>query len=214
MTGANSLVPRAVGRLLQSWPEIDVTIRESPADSLIQGLLHGEFDLLVGPIASHISTLGLELVPLHREQFRIAVAPDNPIRDEADLGIERLHKCKWVTPATGTPLRDSWEQAFTTAGLDLPEVSVECGSPQPAKILVSDFGFLAVLPESLLAEDRSLRMLPQRFLTMTNSVGLMLAPSRQPTAATELMIEALKAEARDLELKLGRGVERQLDLKD
>lgn len=204
VTGANSLVPRAVGRLLDRWPSIDVTIREAPPNALIQELLGGGLDLLVGRVTDHSSTQGLELTPLYRETFRIAFGPNHPVAIRKPSGIEEFQTFKWVVPIAGTPLRDSWEHAFEQAGVPLPKIMVECGSSMPAKVLVRDFGFLSVLPESLLLGETDLDFLDDSFFTMSDAVGMMLAPSRNPTAAATLMIEALKAEASDLASKFGR----------
>lgn len=202
VTGANSLVPRATGKLLESWPAMRVTVQESPPDMLIEELLRGEIDVLVGRMTSHESTAGLDLVPLYHEPFRVAVGTDHPLLNENDIDLSDLQNRCWVTPVQGTPLRDSWEQAFLTSGLALPPVQVECGTPMPAKILVRDFGYLAILPESLIVEDPDLSSLSIRFPEMTDLVGLMLAPGREPTSAAKLLIETLRDEAVTLDSRL------------
>lgn len=202
VTGANSLVPRATGKLLEARPAMRVTIREAPPDVLIEELLRGEIDVLVGRMTSHESTADLDLVPLYHEPFRVAVGTHHPFLNESEIKLSTLQPQNWVTPVRGTPLRDSWERAFLTAGLALPTVQVECGTPMPAKVLARDFGFLAVLPESLIVEDPDLASLPMRFPQMTDLVGLMLAPGRQATAAASLLIEALRDEASVLDARL------------
>lgn len=202
VTGANSLVPRTIGRLLKTRPAMRVTIREAPLDVLINELLRGDIDFLVGRMTSHESTAGLDLVPLYHEPFRVAVGAQHSLLVESEIDLSTLQPKNWVTPARGTPLRDSWEQAFLASGLALPAVQVECGTSMPARILARDFGFLAVLPESLIVEDPDLTGPPIRFPQMTDLVGLMLAPGRQPTTTASLLIDALRVEASVLDARL------------
>lgn len=179
-----------------------VTIREAPLDVLINELLRGDIDFLVGRMTSHESTAGLDLVPLYHEPFRVAVGAQHSLLVESEIDLSTLQPKNWVTPARGTPLRDSWEQAFLASGLALPAVQVECGTSMPARILARDFGFLAVLPESLIVEDPDLTGPPIRFPQMTDLVGLMLAPGRQPTTTASLLIDALLVEASVLDARL------------
>lgn len=195
VTGANSLVPRAVGHLLAQWPRMNVKIREAPPPTLIHELESGELDMLVGRITDHESTSRLELTPLFHEPFRIVSSVDQPQAHDDPAALADLTDRSWVVPLTGTPLRDTWEQSFFDQRLPLPAQMVECGSPAPTRTLVVTYGFLAVLPESMIVGDDALVTLPPRLPGMTDKVGLMLARGRQPTEAAQRLEHSLRVQA-------------------
>lgn len=198
VTGANSIVPMAVGHLLAQRPQINVTISEAPPAALIERLERGTLDMLVGRMTEHESTAQLELIPLYSESYRIVASATDAAFDPQTATLEELVDRPWVVPLQGTPLRDMWETAFRQQELPLPTQVVECGSPAPTSTLVVHYGFLGVLPESMVRDDRRMTMLPLKLSDDLNRVGLMLMPERPITDAAQLMIEAFHDQAQRL----------------
>jgi len=198
VTGANTIVPMAVGHLLSQHPQMNVTISEAPPSALIERLERGTLDMLVGRMTHHESTAQLELVPLYSESYRVVAATNHPVARGDSLDLEQLVGHPWVVPLKGTPLRDTWESAFLSQGLSLPTQVVECGTPAPTSTLILQYGFLGVLPESMVLDDDRMSILPPKLSDDLNKVGLMLMPQRPLTAAAQLLIDAFHVQARRL----------------
>lgn len=198
VTGANTIVPMAVGHLLMQRPEMNVTISEAPPSALIERLERGTLDMLVGRMTDHESTAQLELIPLYSESYRIVSSAAQVSSDPDAAALQDLVDRPWVVPLKGTPLRDMWEKAFLQQDLPLPTQVVECGSPAPTSTLVLQYGFLGVLPESMVRDDERMKLLPLKLSDDLNRVGLMLMPERPLTAAAQLMVEAFHDQAQRL----------------
>lgn len=199
VTGANTIVPMAVGHLLKGYPQMNVTISEAPPTALIERLERGTLDMLVGRMTDHESTARLELIPLYSESYRIVISVTEATFDVDTVALEDLLEHPWVIPLKGTPLRDMWEEAFFQQELSLPTQVVECGSPAPTSALVRQYGFLGVLPESMVRDDERMRMLPLKLSNDLNRVGLMLMPERPLTTAAQLMVESFHEQAQYLD---------------
>lgn len=202
VTGANTIVPMAVGHLLMQHPEMNVTISEAPPSALIQRLERGTLDMLVGRMTDHESTAQLELIPLYSESYRIVSSAAQVSLDPDAAALHDLVDRPWVVPLEGTPLRDMWEKAFLQQDLPLPTQVVECGSPAPTSTLVLQYGFLGVLPESMVRDDERMKILPLKLSDDLNRVGLMLMPERPLTAAAQLMVDAFHKQAQSFDEQL------------
>lgn len=90
-TIAPYLLPRIIGALSQSYPDIDLHIRETLTPKLIEDLGAGRLDCAV--LALPVSEPGLTEVPLHDEEFvliRPATDAGKPVPDAETLAQMRL----------------------------------------------------------------------------------------------------------------------------
>jgi len=195
VTGANTIVPMAVGHLLTKYPHMNVTISEAPPSALIQQLEQGSLDMLVGRMTDHESTAQLDLIPLYSESYRIVASARGSSFDPATITLETLVDRPWVIPVKGTPLRDMWEKAFVQRELPLPRQVVECGSPAPTSTLIRQYGFFGVLPESMVRDDERMEPIPVKLSDDLDRIGLMLMPERPLTVAAEMMLKAFHEQA-------------------
>lgn len=90
-TIAPYLLPRFIGALSHSYPDIDLHIRETLTPKLIEDLRAGRLDCAV--VALPVSETGLMEVPLHEEEFvliRPAADAEKPVPDAEMLAQMRL----------------------------------------------------------------------------------------------------------------------------
>ena len=90
-TVAPYLLPRVIGALAQSHPELELIVRETQTEKLLAGVRDGALDVAI--VALPVSEPGLVEVPLFSENFvlvRPAADGDKPVPDVASLARMRL----------------------------------------------------------------------------------------------------------------------------
>ena len=202
VTGANLLLPRAVARFTAEWPRVEVLLREAPPETLIQELGNGDLDLLVGRVTDHASTARLRLVPLYREDFRVVAAPAHPVHGLQNATLNDLLGYPWVVPLANTPLRDELEENFRSAGLAAPAQRVETATPATLRTLVSEAGFLALMPESMAAVEPGLKMLELHLTGLAQQVGLLLNADRPLTPNASRLAGKLREVGEEIQQEL------------
>lgn len=95
VTGANTIVPMAVGHLLKRHPRMNVSISEAPPAALIERLERGTLDVLVGRMTDHQSTAQLELIPLYSESYRIVISVTEATFDVDTVELKDLVDHPW-----------------------------------------------------------------------------------------------------------------------
>ncbi|GHD63080.1 DNA-binding transcriptional regulator OxyR [Thalassobaculum fulvum] len=103
---AHSLAP-----LREAYPELLLTIEEGLTEHLLTRLREGALDAVVlsPPIDDH----GLELIPLYREPFRLAVEAQSPLASTPSVHVADLDPAGAVLLEEGHCLRD---QALSLCG--------------------------------------------------------------------------------------------------
>lgn len=90
-TIAPYLLPHLIGRLTKTYAGIDINVRETLTEKLIQDLLNGRLDTAI--VALPVSEPSLQEMPLFEEAF-VLIRPgadhDKPVPDVVDLRAQRL----------------------------------------------------------------------------------------------------------------------------
>lgn len=79
------LLPRVLPRLHAAYPGLELSLRETKTQELVEALAAGRLDLLV--LALPIAHEGVETMPLFEDVFALAVHPDDPLARR-----ERVHQ--------------------------------------------------------------------------------------------------------------------------
>ncbi len=143
-TPAPYLLPRLLPRLRVRFPGLELSVREEPTPSILQGLVEGRLD--AGLIATEEEAPGLEVHPLFREAFLAYVSPEHPLY--ARTAIHPLE----------IPLEDTWvlaeghcfrEQVLAACrpGQGSKGVEFQSGDLETLIRLVEEVGGLTLLPE-------------------------------------------------------------------
>jgi DNA-binding transcriptional LysR family regulator len=123
-----NLVPMAVARLKQLQPRILVTIDVDDSQPLIEKLLKGELDLMVGRIPGWRDVAELEAESLADERHAVIASTRHPFADRNNLRLEDLAGHGWILPSPGSPLRDRLLSQFMDRDLPAPNNVVESSS--------------------------------------------------------------------------------------
>lgn len=154
---ASLVLPIAIGRVLDRWPNLRVEILEGVWDRLAEGLCKHEIDLALSAQAP--DTDEIVAIPECRwtDRSHIVAAPHHPLRA---LGrpptLADTLRARWALPPRGTAPFDQVRTTFDSHGLPLPDIAVETRSVTTLKSLVAHAGFLSWMPEPMFdAEQRA-----------------------------------------------------------
>lgn len=197
LAGANVLVPRAVGKLKLSRPNLTIVLREGTPDVLESALFGGEVDLLVGRLAPS-TPQGLKQVPLYREPIVLATRKDHPAQTLVAPALADLVRFSWILPLEQTSLRSELEQLFTAHHLPQPMNRIECTSMTTLRALLQEGDLIAALPMLVAQEDPNLSILPIRLESLRRPVGVTILADRAQNAAVEALLIHMMEVGRDL----------------
>jgi DNA-binding transcriptional LysR family regulator len=111
------LLPRALAKLLEAMPGIDVRLREGTGSGLLDALRDGEIDLaLIVAARGQVSPPGIDLEPLFSSPVKLMVPPGFPDEGRDSFPLERLDEHSIVTLQPGSSFRTHFERAFAAYG--------------------------------------------------------------------------------------------------
>jgi DNA-binding transcriptional LysR family regulator len=121
-------VPSALARVLSAHPQLRFILSEGSTSVLIDSLLRGKLDCVLGPTGSlnPAQLRALQFWPLYQSDLCLVVNPSHPLARRKRVSIMDLATEQWVLGARGGQAREVVEQAFVRAGLHPPEPVVEC----------------------------------------------------------------------------------------
>jgi DNA-binding transcriptional LysR family regulator len=119
------LLPKALARLLELHPGIEVYLREGPAPRLVEALRDGEIDLAFVVQGGVDREEGIDLQPCISSKIDV-LAPPGRLRSRAQaVPLTAMAKERLVVLQPGSGFRTHLESAFSAAGLQFhPAVEV------------------------------------------------------------------------------------------
>ncbi|UOA29174.1 LysR family transcriptional regulator [Pseudosulfitobacter sp. DSM 107133] len=122
VTGAAiAYVVPAVHALKQDVEGADVYVGVGPSDTLMEGLLNGEYDFILSRVPNELDPRLFEIMDWRNETAEFLVRSGHKLTQIARPSITDLAGFGWVAQATGTPMRKAVEEAFLAHGVPLPE---------------------------------------------------------------------------------------------
>lgn len=127
-----TVLPAIVGRLLQGPDGWRVEIVDGSADDLMQMLLRGEIDLLLGRVprqaAGTAAIDGLAQRVLYDSSLCVVAARSHPLAGRRSLPLQELLDWPWILPSTQSTTRVALVDAFLRQGLSPPVPVAEAPS--------------------------------------------------------------------------------------
>jgi LysR family hydrogen peroxide-inducible transcriptional activator len=132
------LLPHVLPRLHATYPELQLSLRESQTEHLLDALLGGDLDLLV--LALPVGREGIATQPLFDDPFNLAVAEDHPLAgrttvEQRDLVNERL-----LLLEEGHCLRDQALSLCHAAGANQADDFRASGLATVVQMVVNGYG--------------------------------------------------------------------------
>jgi LysR family transcriptional regulator of gallate degradation len=191
-----ALLPRALDRVLQSLPSVQVTVIDGTYDTLIQLLRQGEIDLMVGALRSELSVKGLVQETLFIDRLAVLARAEHPLTKRPKLSWRDLKTTQWIMPMAHTPAQTVLEQVLSSGGLPMPAVELRVNSAlmMQALLLQSDrvammsprqmqaeitAGLLAELPLPMLHTERTIGLVRRAEVRASVPLASLIATCRQ-----------------------------------
>ncbi|MFY8087244.1 MAG: LysR family transcriptional regulator [Rubrivivax sp.] len=127
-----TVLPDIVKRLVTGPVAWRLQLVDGSADQLLQRLLHGEIDLLLGRLPRHVAGTpainGLAQKVLYDSSLSVVAARSHPLAGRRSVPLAELLNWPWILPPTQSTTRVALVDAFLRRGLAPPVPVVESPS--------------------------------------------------------------------------------------
>ncbi len=189
------LVPGAVNRLLEEFPETRVRIVDGPYEEQLQALLQGQLDVIVGALRNPAPSADLVQESLFEDPLSIVVRPGHRLLSQPAASALELSELDWIAPRRNTPAREVFASFFIHEGLAPPEHVIECSSLVATRGLLLESDRAALLParqvELELAAGQ-LAVMPRPLAGSSRAIGLALRRGWKPTSVQTRFLQLLR----------------------
>ena len=183
---ATDCVAQAILSLLKDMPTLHLNIEEKVMTPLLHDLLSGVVDVVVGRVGGRALELPLNYRVLYTEPVCFVARPDHPLASMPRLSWADLAAWRWIVWPTGTPIRQSIDNALVDNGVMLPENTIESASMNVTSNLLQSSDMISILSLRLAqhyAEHRQLTILNLPRIEQKGSVGVFWRKSEVPSLA-------------------------------
>jgi DNA-binding transcriptional LysR family regulator len=173
---AGSIIPTALGRWRERYPDAALQVVENAQIDLLTGLLRREFDFVVGFTEVFDIQDGLRQQVLFRDLLCVITRAGHPLVGHANLAWGDLMQFPWVAP-TSRRTHTVLDHVMSTMNVGPPQRITVCGSVSLLKTMVSETDHLALLPVHAVArelEEGRLAALPFEDPVLRRSIAVFL----------------------------------------
>lgn len=206
ITTAKYFVPRLLGLFCQRYPGIDVSLKVTNRERILQRMADNQDDLYVlGQPPEHIE---VEFEPFLENPLVVLAGRDHPLTGKKHIPPQRLEDEQFLMREPGSGTRLATEQFFRERGLKL-KVRMELGSNEAIKQAVAGGLGIAVLSAHTLALERSideLSMLDIEGFPIRRHWYLAYPKDKQLSVVAQAFLEFLHAESKLLGEKYLLGI--------
>lgn len=151
LSGAGLIAPAATA-FCSAFPGIRLTVLEGHYETLLNGLVCGDIDFIVGTLhaTAHPQVLQQEMVT---DCLVAVVRADHPLTKRRSLSVATLMSAQWIIPFRRTATHNMFEKAMLKAGLSTPDGAIEVNSVAIARALLLQSDRLSVLPMTQVRQD-------------------------------------------------------------
>ncbi|MCF7220371.1 LysR family transcriptional regulator [Marilutibacter chinensis] len=143
---AMTLLPPALARVSQAYPDLRVSLVVEGSDVLLEQLAQNKIDLMIGRLFARHDKRHLHYQPVAEEEVCAIARPGHPLLSLENPQLQDLASASWVVPPEGSILRHRFELMFQSAGLDPPRRMIGTAALVVLPRLLQDSDNLAVVP--------------------------------------------------------------------
>jgi LysR family transcriptional regulator, low CO2-responsive transcriptional regulator len=206
ITTAKYFVPRLLGLFCQRYPGIDVSLKVTNRERVLQRMADNQDDLYVlGQPPEHME---VEFEPFLENPLVVLATRNHPLAAKKHILPQRLEEEQFLMREPGSGTRLATEQFFRERGLKL-KVRMELGSNEAIKQAVAGGLGIAVLSAHTLALERStddLAILDVEGFPIRRLWYLAYPKDKQLSVVALAFLEFLHAESKLLGEKYLRGI--------
>lgn len=194
------LIPKAVNKLLESYPEIDIYTQEGPYSILEAELRSGEIDFIIGAVRSGTTSAGITTEILFEDKLSIIARKEHPLMNQKKISFSELVNQKWVLPSVKTPTWQLLKDVLDSDKLPMPEHAVSTSSLSIVRGLLVDSDRISLLSEHQIYYDKLTNLLDILPVEIPNSyrpIGITMRKGTHPSPAAKLFLDKIRAVAKD-----------------
>lgn len=194
------LVPGAVNRLLNEFPETRVRIVDGPYEEQLLALLQGQLDVIVGALRNPAPSTEIVQESLFNDPLSIVVRPGHRLLARPAASARELSELDWIAPRGNTPAREAFVSFFRLEGLPVPEHVIECSSLVATRGLLLESDRAALLPARQVELELGaglLAVMPRPLAGSTRAIGLTLRRGWKPTSVQTRFLQLLREHRRE-----------------
>jgi len=195
------LTPRAINRLLERFPQLDVSTQEGSYSVMEAGLRSGDIDFIVGAVRPVSEGSEVKTEILFTDHLAVIARKGHPLCAKTEINFKNLQNALWVLPSHATPSWKIFEEALQTHDMHPPEHAVLTSSLSMVRGLLLDSDRLALLSEHQIHYDKIngiLVTLPVNLSDTYRPIGITMRTHTQPSPAAQLFLEALREVATEI----------------
>lgn len=147
------LVPRALSRLVQKDRRVSVSLFEADDEELLNKLMAGEIEIMLGGLISDWQPTDLIEEPLTEFPIRAVIGRSSPFWDNEFVSLTELVDQQWALPAAGSIIRQHVDAIFLSAGEAFPTSYWSCSSMHVLKSVIQHAGCVSLMPVHSIARE-------------------------------------------------------------
>ncbi|WP_250518413.1 LysR family transcriptional regulator [Caballeronia sp. ATUFL_M1_KS5A] len=190
------ILPRAIGRCLARYPNIQVQTVEAPGAVLISQLRSGEIDAVLSVPGPGFEPAGLLVEPLFRDELVVVASPTHPLAGRRGLTLAEIATWKCILPRRHSVSRTMFERACDDEGIKPPKAAVETADLLLMRLLLADREMLALTSLSYVQYELTAGILSRIDVRMTpieRDVALLRRDAMTLSPAATSLIDEIRA---------------------
>ncbi len=192
---AVDIVPRAIGQLGKEIPDSQITVWETIHPDAMERLAIGSVDLCIGPLGVYPTPSSCAEVKLTDDRFCLVMRKGHPLAVRKSLALHDLENVSWALPSDQSAYQRQVEALFLTAGKPWPSRAAFTNSLTAMKGIVHYSDCIAIMPEQVVRQEKSMGYLTTVTLKDAGSVrqiGAVYMKNRPLSPLAERFIEILQ----------------------
>lgn len=205
ISAAAKLLPRALVKLRQATPGVQITVREGTTAHLFPALATGDLDIVVGRLPEQELPLAHAFPLVHEvlfdESFCAVVGTGNPLVARSGLQLAELMQCDWIFPLQESPSYNAVEKLFRGAGLGLPVGHVKSLSMLTNIGMLIETNMIALMPRAAaiqFVDSGLLQILDLPDSAIFGDVGFSIRADKEVNPACKNFIRCLREATREM----------------
>jgi DNA-binding transcriptional LysR family regulator len=162
VAAAGSVLPHAIIRFKERFPEVTVTVRDRAGELLLPDLIAGELDMILGRVSTFDEVAGLAHEILYEEPVVLCCRAGHPVFKGArrkSVRLEETLRYPWILPPRGLTLRRQIDDALAAAHCRPPAAIVESVATLVNRTLLLNSDMMVFVPAQVVADDVALGLL-------------------------------------------------------
>lgn len=195
------LLPKAIIRLREAYPDIDVVTKEAPYAELASALRCGDIDFLVSALDRDEPDSSLTRETLIYNRPCIIVRSGHPITRLESPTWEDLSKYEFVLQHKESPTRHMFEDALAANGYEPPHYAVQTGSLLITRGILEETDMVTVLSSHQIVYEQKLDLLTTVDLPILNDsrpIGIIRRAQGSIPPAAGALLEKIREVATEL----------------